>query len=108
MSNHNNLHIRKGDKVVVTAGRDKGRVGTVERVFPEDAKALVTGVNRVKRHQKPTQDGPSGILEKEMPIAASNLQHVDPKDGKPTRIGRKILENGTKVRYAKRSGEVID
>ena len=99
--------IKKGDSVVVIAGRDKGRTGEVIEVRREEARALVRGVNVVKRHQRqsPTQEG--GIVSKEAPIHLSNIALADPKDGKPTRIGFKFLADGKKVRFAKRSGEVI-
>jgi len=100
--------VRKGDDVVVTAGRDKGRKGKVLRVFPKDERALVQGVNMVKRHTSPRAGEPGGILEKEAAIHLSQLAHVDPKTGDATRIGFKFLENGRKVRFAKRSGEIID
>ncbi|PIW29958.1 MAG: 50S ribosomal protein L24 [Rhodospirillales bacterium CG15_BIG_FIL_POST_REV_8_21_14_020_66_15] len=100
--------IKKGDKVVVLAGRDKGKQGEVLKVLPTDERAVVQGVNRVKRHQRATQTTTGGIVEREAPIHLSNLAHLDPKDGKPTRIGTKILKDGRKVRFAKRSGEQID
>ncbi len=100
--------IKKGDNVVVMTGREKGKKGSVIRVDPELERALVQGVNMVKRHQAPGGGNPGGIREFEAPIAISNLAIEDPKDGKPTRVGFKILEDGRKVRYAKRSGEVID
>ena len=100
--------IRKGDRVMVIAGRDKGKVGEVLKVLPKENRAIVQGANVVKRHQRPTQDQPGGIVEKEAPIHVSNLAHIDPKDNKPTRVGFRILDDGRKVRYAKRSGEVID
>ena len=99
--------IRKGDKVIVLNGRDKGRTGEVFEVHPADRKALVRGVNLVKRHQKQTQAQEGGIISKEAPIHLSNLGYVD-KDGKPTRIGFKVRADGTKVRVAKRSGAEID
>jgi len=102
------LKIKKGDKVVVTAGRDKGKTGDVIAVFPKDNKALVQGVNMVKRHQKQTPQNQGGIINRESRIEISNLAIADPKDGKPSRIGYKINDDGTKVRIAKRSGEVID
>ncbi|GMA50451.1 50S ribosomal protein L24 [Alicyclobacillus contaminans] len=103
------LHVKKGDKVVVIAGKDKSKTGTVLAVFPKEQRVLVEGVNIVKRHTKPNPANPEGgIIEKEAPIHVSNVLHVDPKTGEPTRIGRKVLEDGTKVRYAKKSGEVID
>jgi large subunit ribosomal protein L24 len=100
--------IKKGDKVVVLAGRDKGRKGEVTTVFPKEGKAVVSGVNLVKRHQKQSQTQEGGIISKEAPIQLSNIAIVDPKDGKATRVGFKILDDGRKVRVAKRSGELID
>ena len=100
--------IKKGDRVVVTTGRDKGKKGEVLKVFPKEERALVTGVNIVKRHQRQTQRAQGGIISKEAPIHLSNLAHVDPKSGDATRIGFKILGDGRKVRVAKKSGEVID
>jgi large subunit ribosomal protein L24 len=100
--------IKKGDNVVVLAGRDKGRRGEVKSVDPKEARAVVAGVNLVKRHTKPTQQNEGGILTKEAPIHLSNLAVADPKDGKPTRVGFKILDDGRKVRVAKRSGDLID
>lgn len=100
--------IKKGDKVVVLAGRDKGKKGDVLRVYPDKARALVQGVNMVQRHQKQTQAQQGGIIRKEATIHMSNLAHVDPKSGDATRVGYKILEDGRKVRFAKSSGEVID
>ncbi|WP_298427902.1 50S ribosomal protein L24 [Rhodoblastus sp.] len=100
--------IKKGDKVVVLAGRDRGRQGEVTLVLPKEGKAVVQGVNLVKRHQKQTQTQEGGIISKEAPIQLSNVAIVDPKDGKATRVGFKILDDGRKVRVAKRSGEMID
>jgi large subunit ribosomal protein L24 len=100
--------IKKGDKVVVLAGRDKGRTGEVVKVHPDKGRALVEGVNQVKRHQRQTKDREAGIVTKSAPIDLSNLAIADPKDGKPTRVGFKILDDGRKVRVAKRSGEQID
>ena len=100
--------IRKGDKVVVLSGRDRGRTGEVFEVRPDANKALVRGVNLVKRHQKQTQAQEGGIISKEAPIHLSNLAVADPKDGKPTRVGFRVLEDGRKVRFAKRSGDLID
>ncbi|MGI6853264.1 50S ribosomal protein L24 [Mesorhizobium sp. 1B3] len=100
--------IRKGDKVVVLTGKDKGRTGEVLRVLPKDDKAVVRGVNQVRRHQRQTQSQEGGIITKEAPIHLSNIALVDPKDGKPTRVGFKLQQDGTKVRVAKRSGEVIN
>jgi large subunit ribosomal protein L24 len=100
--------IRKGDKVVILTGKDKGRTGEIIKMMPKDGKALVGGVNLVKRHQRQTQTAEGGIITKEAPIQVSNLALADPKDGKPTRVGFKINDDGSKVRVAKRSGEVIN
>ncbi|MFT0861080.1 50S ribosomal protein L24 [Ancylobacter sp. G4_0304] len=100
--------IKKGDKVVVLAGRDKGRTGEVFEVLPKDNTAKVRGVNLVKRHQRQTANQEGGIISKEAPIDLSNIAIADPKDGKPTRVGFLVQADGTKVRVAKRSGEKID
>jgi large subunit ribosomal protein L24 len=100
--------IRKGDKVVVLTGRDKGRTGEVIEVRPAEGRALVRGVNMVKRHQKQTAQQEGGIISKEATVHLSNLALSDPKDGKPTRVGFKIMSDGRKVRVAKRSGVEID
>jgi len=100
--------IKKGDKVVVLAGRDKGKTGEVTKVNPTEGRAFVGGVNMVQRHTKPQGVNEGGIISKESPIHLSNLAVADPKDGKATRVGFKIQADGTKVRVAKRSGEVID
>ena len=103
--------IRKGDKVVVITGRDKGRSGEVIEVHPGDERALVRGVNMVKRHQKQTAQQEGGIISKELPIHLSNIALADPKDGKPTRVGFKTIGTGEDrklVRVAKRSGVEID
>jgi large subunit ribosomal protein L24 len=100
--------IRKGDKVVVRTGRDKGKVGEVLRIFPEDSRALVQGINLVRRHQKQTPGKEGGIISKEMPIHISNIALRDPKDNKPSKVGYKVLKDGKKVRFARKSGEVID
>jgi large subunit ribosomal protein L24 len=100
--------IKKGDKVVVLTGRDKGKTGEVVKVIPSEDRALVRGVNTVKRHQRQTASQEAGIITKEAPLQLSNLAYADPKDGKPTRVGFKILEDGRKVRFAKRSGDLID
>ena len=101
-------NIKKGDKVIVTTGRDKGKKGEVLKMFPDEDRALVQGVNVVKRHQRQTQTQQGGIVNKEAPIHLSNLAHVDPKSGAATRVGFKTLGDGRKVRFAKKSGEVID
>ena len=100
--------IKKGDKVVVLTGRDKGRTGEVVQVLPKEERALVRGVNLVKRHQRQTAQQEGGIISKEAPIHLSNLAVADPKDGKATRVGFKTLDDGRKVRFAKRSGDLID
>jgi len=100
--------IRKGDRVVLLAGKDKGKSGEVLRVLTKDKRVIVAGVNMVRRHTRPSQAGPGGIEEREASVHVSNVAHIDPKDSKPTRIGFKFIEGGRKVRYAKRSGEVID
>jgi large subunit ribosomal protein L24 len=100
--------IKKGDKVVVITGRDKGRNGEVLRVLRAENRVIVQGVNMMKRHTKPGAGQAGGIVEKEAPIHVSNVAHVDPKSSKPTRVGYKILGDGRKVRFAKRSGEVLD
>jgi large subunit ribosomal protein L24 len=100
--------IRKGDKVVVLSGRDKGRSGEVIEVHPRIERALVRGVNMVKRHQKQTAQQEGGIVSKELPVHLSNLALADPKDGKPTRVGFKLMADGKRVRIAKRSGVEID
>ncbi|MFZ5792180.1 MAG: 50S ribosomal protein L24 [Pseudomonadota bacterium] len=102
------LKIKKGDRVLVLTGRDKGKRGEVIRVFPAEMRALVQGVNMVKRHSRQTAKDPGGIVEKEAPIHVSNLAHIDPKTDKPTRIGFKTLDDGRKIRVARRSGEPID
>jgi large subunit ribosomal protein L24 len=100
--------IRKGDKVVVLTGKDKGRTGEVIQVMPKEDRALVRGVNVVKRHQRQTQNQEAGIITKEASIHLSNIAIADPKDGKPTRVGFRIEKDGKKVRFSKRSGEVIN
>ena len=100
--------IRKGDRVVVLAGKDKGRTGEIVKMMPKEGKALVSGINLVKRHQRQTQTQEAGIINKEASLHLSNLAIADPKDGKPTRVGFKIMDDGRKVRVAKRSGDVID
>jgi large subunit ribosomal protein L24 len=101
-------NIRKGDNVVVVTGSDKGKKGSVLKVFPKENRALVQGVNMVKRHQRQTQTQQAGIVSKEAPVHLSNIAHVDPKSGKATRVGLKTLGDGRRVRFAKKSGEVID
>ena len=100
--------IRKDDEVVVLSGREKGKRGKVLRVYADRGRALVQGVNMIKRHTRPSAGQPGGIVEKEASLHISNLAHVDPGGGGPTRIGFRRLEDGRKVRFAKKSGEVID
>jgi large subunit ribosomal protein L24 len=100
--------IKKGDQVIVTAGRDKGKRGEVRQVIPAESRAIVAGVNLVRRHTRQTPQTEGGIITKESTIHLSNLAILDPKSGKPTRVGFKILDDGRKVRVAKRSGDLID
>ncbi|HKA64570.1 MAG TPA: 50S ribosomal protein L24 [Methyloceanibacter sp.] len=102
------LKIKKGDHVVVLTGKDKGKHGEVLKVMPEENRAIVQGINMIRRHQRQTATQDGGIISKEAAIHMSNLALEDPKDGKPTRVGFKFLKDGRKVRFAKRSGEVID
>lgn len=102
------LKIKKGDRVVVLAGKDKGKKGEVLKVLPKENRVIVNGVNMIKRHQKQSASDEGGIISKEAPIHVSNLSLEDPKDGSPTRVGYRTLDDGRKVRFAKRSGEVID
>ncbi|MBR1777780.1 MAG: 50S ribosomal protein L24 [Alphaproteobacteria bacterium] len=100
------MKIRKGDQVIVTTGRDKGKQGEVLRAMPKDNKVVVQGVNMVKRHTRPSQTNAGGIISKEAPIDVSNVALIDPETGKPTRVGFKVVD-GEKVRVAKKSGKVI-
>jgi large subunit ribosomal protein L24 len=102
------LKIKKDDEVIVISGRDKGKVGKVLRVFPIEARVIVQGVHIARRHTRPRMGDPGGIVEKELTIHVSNVAHVDPTSRKPTRVGYKTLDGGRKVRFARRSGEVID
>jgi large subunit ribosomal protein L24 len=102
------LKIKKGDRVIVIAGRDKGKRGEVLHVIPDENRALVQGVNVVRRHQKQTPQQDGGIVSKEAPIHISNIAVEDPSDGSPSRVGYKFLDDGRKVRFAKRSGETIE
>ncbi len=99
--------IRKGDTVIVCTGRNKGTKGEVLKVVKDEAKVFVKGVNVVKRHKKPTQTDAGGIVQKELPIHISNVALLDPKDGSATKVGFKFLSDGTKVRYAKKSGATL-
>jgi large subunit ribosomal protein L24 len=100
--------IKKGDKIVVLTGRDAGKSGEVLEVRPSESRAVVRGINLVKRHTKQTAQNEGGIISKEAAIQLSNIAIADPKDGKPTRVGFKFLADGRKVRFAKRSGDMID
>ena len=99
---------KKGDRVTVLSGKDKGKTGEVLKVLPSKIRAVVQGINFYNRHSPPSQAGAGGIVEKEASIHLSNLSHLDPSDDKPARIGIKVLDGGRRVRYAKRSGEIID
>jgi len=99
---------KKGDRVTVLNGKDKGKTGEVLKILPSKNRAVVQGINLYKRHTPASQAGPGGIVEKEASIHLSNLSHLDPSDNKPARIGMKVLDGGRHVRYAKRSGEIID
>ena len=100
--------IRKGDTVVVISGRDKGKSGEVLRVLPKESRAIVRGINMVRRHQRQTPRAEGGIISKEMPIHISNIAIAEPESGKPTRVGFRVDDAGAKVRYAKRTGGTID
>ena len=102
------VKIKKGDHVVVLTGKDKGKHGEVLKVMPEENRAIVKGIAMIRRHQRQTATQDGGIISKEAAIHVSNLAIEDPKDGKPTRVGFKFLKDGRKVRFARRSGEVID
>ena len=104
----NKLKIKKGDRVKVIAGRSKGKVGDVLRVLATDQRVVVSGVNVIKRHTKPSRTDTGGIIEREAAIHVSNVALLDPKTDKPTKIGFKFLEDGRKVRFARASGETID
>ncbi|WP_226647356.1 50S ribosomal protein L24 [Mesobacillus subterraneus] len=102
------MHVKKGDKVMVISGKDKGKTGIILEAYPKQSRVLVEGINIVKKHAKPSQVNPQGgILNQEAPIHVSNVMPLDPKSGKPTRVGYTV-ENGKKVRVAKNSGEVLD
>src|SRR5665648_91905 len=102
------LKIKKGDHVVVLTGKDKGKHGEVLKMLPAENRAIVKGVSMVRRHQRQSASQEGGIITKEAPVHVSNIALEDPKDGKPTRVGYKFLMDGRKVRFARRSGEVID
>ena len=102
------LKIKKGDNVVVISGRDKGKMGEVLRVYPQENRLVVQGVHMARRHVKPRLGDPGGIVDRELTIHVSNVAHIDPQSRKPTRVGYRTLDDGRKVRVARRSGEVID
>jgi len=102
------MRIKKGDRVIVIAGRDKGKIGSVLKAMPSEQRLLVEGVNMIKRHTRQSATQQGGIVEKEASIHVSNVAHVDPKTNRPTRVGFKTIDAGRKVRFAKRSGEIID
>lgn len=101
------LKIKTGDEVIIITGKNKGKKGKVLKIFPKENKAIVAGVNMVKKHTKASQLNEGGIIQKEMPIHVSNIAHIDPKSGSATKVGFKFLKDGSKVRVAKKSGEVI-
>jgi large subunit ribosomal protein L24 len=104
----NKLKVKKGDEVIVIAGKEKGKKGTIIRVIPDERRVVVGGLNKMKRHAKPSRTSAGGIVEIESPLHVSNVALADPKSGKPTRVGYKTQADGSKVRVAKRSGEVIN
>ena len=108
MKNKSIKKFRRGDDVVVISGKDKGKTGSILKTIPTTQRLVVQGVNIVKRHTRPTQTNPGGVVEKEGSIHVSNVAHLDPDNNKPTRVGFKILEDRKKVRIAKRSGEMLD
>ena len=100
--------LRKGDEVIVLTGKDKGKTGKIVKMLPKQKKAIVSEINKVKKNQKPDNNQPGGIIEKEMPITISNVAFMDEKEMKATKIGYKFLEDGRKVRYSKLTGDIID
>lgn len=103
------MHVKKGDTIIVISGKDKGKKGRVLAAYPKKDRVLVEGINLIKKHTRPSQSNPQGgIVTQEAPIHVSNVAHIDPKSGTATRIGYKVLDNGQKVRVAKKSGESID
>jgi large subunit ribosomal protein L24 len=104
----NKMKLKKGDDVIVISGKEKGKQGKIVKVIPEARRVIIGGVNKVKRHSKPSKEGAGGIVEKEASIHASNVMLLDPKSGKGTRVGYKTLADGKKVRVARKSGEVIN
>lgn len=104
----NKMKLKKGDDVIVISGKEKGKKGKIVKVIPEDRRVIIGGINKMKRHTKPSREGAGGIVEKEASIHASNVMLLDPKSGKGTRVGYKTLADGKKVRVARKSGEVIN
>ena len=104
----NKQKLKKGDKVIVVTGKDFGKTGEILKMFPKENRVIVAGVAIYKKHQKPTRTSAGGIIEKEAKIQISNIAYLDPKENVATKVGFKILENGKKVRFAKKSGEIID
>lgn len=102
------MKVKKGDNIIVLSGKDKGKTGIISKVLPKDNKVIVEGINTVKKHQKPSMMSAGGIIEKPMPLHASNVSLIDPSSGKATRIAFKIDAEGNKYRFAKKSGERID
>lgn len=108
-SSNYKLHVKKGDTVIVISGKDKGKKGRVLQAYPKEGRVLVEGANMVKKHARPSQANPQGgIITQEASIHSSNVMLVDPKSGEVTRVGTKVLDNGKKVRIAKKSGEALD
>ena len=103
----NKLKVKKGDEVIVLAGKDKGKKGKITKVIPAESRVVVAGINMIKRHTKPSREGAGGIVAKESPLHVSNVALLDPKSGKATRVGYKIKEDGSKTRIARRSGEAV-
>lgn len=108
MKNQISTNLKKGDQVVVIAGKDRGKKGRILKMIPKGNALLIEGINRIKRHTKPQKDQEGGIVEKEAPINISNVMYLDPATGKGVRLGKKFLEDGRKVRTMSGSGEVID
>jgi large subunit ribosomal protein L24 len=105
----NKLHVRRGDSVIVVAGKDKGREGEIIKVLIEEQRVIVRGINMIKRHTKPSAQNPNGgVVQKEASIHVSNVMHRDPESGKPTRMGHKFMKDGSKIRFAKKSGSTIE
>jgi len=100
--------VKKGDEVMVMTGRDRGKIGEVVRISTADDRITVQGVGLAKRHTQPSASNPGGIVDKEMPLHISNVSLLDPKDRKPSKVGYRVLEDGRKVRFSKRSGEILD